>query len=67
MNTIKCPTCHLQVEDETYWETHQTMSDGHVWCTKASTKRVDDMTVAIVNRYKSQIHRTLGNKKRHRQ
>jgi len=30
----KCPTCHLFVEDETFWETHQTMSDGHIWCTK---------------------------------
>ena len=30
----KCPTCHLLIEDDTFWETHQTMSDGHIWCTK---------------------------------
>jgi hypothetical protein len=31
----KCPTCHIFLEDEVFWESHQTMSDGHVWCINA--------------------------------
>jgi hypothetical protein len=63
---IKCPTCYLLVEDETYWKTHQTMQDGHIWCVKGKTTRVDEMTRAIVNRYKAEVKAKYGNKKRHR-
>ncbi len=28
----KCLTCHLLLEDEAFWESHQTMQDSKVWC-----------------------------------
>ena len=28
----KCPECHVELSDEVYWEFHQTMQDGHIWC-----------------------------------
>ena len=29
-----CSTCGMDKEDIEYWDTHQTMSDYKVWCTK---------------------------------
>jgi hypothetical protein len=29
-----CPQCEMNKEDIEYWDTHQTMSDGRVWCVK---------------------------------
>ena len=62
-----CPTCNLSKENEWFWEAHQTMSDGHIWCVNAKTKTVDEMTAAIVSRYKAEVKAKFGNKKRHRQ
>lgn len=53
--------------DDSFWEIHQTLANGDWWCTKPSSTNVDDMTKAIVNRYKAQVKSTFGNKKRHRQ
>ena len=33
MKKNECSKCGLSVKDPIYWDTHQTMSDGHVWCT----------------------------------
>lgn len=64
---MKCEYCEMSKESDSFWEIHQTMSDGSIWCVKFSSKRVDEMTKLIINRYKSQIKETYGNKKRHRQ
>lgn len=64
---MKCDYCEMFKESETFWEIHQTMSDGTIWCTKSSSKRVDEMTKLIVNRYKEEVKQAYGNKKRHRQ
>jgi len=29
-----CNTCGMDKENIEYWDTHQTMSDYKVWCTK---------------------------------
>jgi len=47
----------MDKENINYWETHQTMSDGHIWCT----------TKSIVDKAKAQVKARYGNKKRHRQ
>lgn len=31
---MNCKTCGMDKEDIEYWDTHQTMSDYKVWCTK---------------------------------
>ena len=64
---IKCPTCYLLIEDETFWELHQTMQDGHIWCVKKRSRSVDEMTTAIVSKYRAEVKSKYGNKKRHRQ
>lgn len=66
-DTAKCSTCENTANNDTFWETHQTMQDGHIWCAKSRTKRVEEMTAAIVNRHRANIKSTFGNKKRHRQ
>jgi hypothetical protein len=38
----KCPTCHLENNSEWFWEAHQTMSDGHIWCVNAKRKGKND-------------------------
>jgi hypothetical protein len=43
------------------------MSDGNIWCPKGKTRTVDDMTRAIVNKYKAEVKSKYGNRKRHRQ
>jgi hypothetical protein len=34
MNKNECTKCEESQKDPLFWETHQTMSDGHIWCTK---------------------------------
>lgn len=34
-----CPKCKLSKESDTFWDTHQTMSDGHVWCANRKDKQ----------------------------
>ena len=63
----KCPTCHLELTDDTFWEYHQTMQDSNIWCVKKRSRTVDEMTAAIVSRYKAEVKSKLGNRKRHRQ
>ena len=49
--------CNISKDDEAFWDTPQTMSDGHVWCA----------TKSIVDKAKSEVKSRYGNKKRHRQ
>ena len=35
MKPEECAKCHMYVKDPLFWDTHQTMSDGRVWCTRA--------------------------------
>ena len=49
--------CTISRDDEDFWNTHQTMSDGHIWCA----------TKSIVDKAKAQVKAKYGNKKRHRQ
>ena len=30
----ECIKCEMHNKDPLFWETHQTMSDGKVWCAK---------------------------------
>lgn len=30
----ECEKCEMSKKDPLFWETHQTMSDGQVWCAK---------------------------------
>lgn len=52
---IKC--CTINKDDESFWYTHQTMADGHIWC----------VTKSIVDKAKSDVKLRYGNRKRHRQ
>jgi hypothetical protein len=49
--------CTISKDDESFWDTHQTMADGNIWCPAKS----------IVDRAKAQVKVRYGNKKRHRQ
>ncbi len=49
--------CTILKDDERFWNTHQTMSDGNIWCPAKS----------IVDKAKAQVKAKYGNKKRHRQ
>jgi hypothetical protein len=49
--------CTINKEDDAFWDTHQTMSDGHIWCA----------TKSIVDKAKAQVKAKYGNKRRHRQ
>jgi hypothetical protein len=31
----ECIKCEMSYKDPLFWDTHQTMSEGHVWCTNA--------------------------------
>jgi hypothetical protein len=31
----ECEKCDMSKKDPIFWDTHQTMSDGYVWCTNA--------------------------------
>ena len=63
---ISCIECNQISSDETFYETHQHMSDGRLWCVNRKSRSVEEMTNAIVNRYKAEI-KAKGNKKRHKQ
>lgn len=52
-----CPTCTTAKDSDEFWLTHQTMSDGRIWC----------VTKSIVDKAKLQVKTRYGNKKRHRQ
>jgi len=67
MKKNECSKCEMSVKDPLFWETHQTMSDGNIWCPKGKSKTVDEMTKIIVNKYKAEVKAKYGNKKRHRQ
>ena len=30
----ECIKCEMNYKDPLFWDTHQTMSDGKVWCAK---------------------------------
>jgi hypothetical protein len=30
-----CPICNLDKESDWFWNAHQTMSDGKIWCVNA--------------------------------
>jgi len=62
-----CSKCYLSNESDWFWEAHQTMQDGSIWCVNGKTRTVDEMTTAIVSRYKAEVKAKYGNKKRHRQ
>ena len=34
MKPPACDKCNMITKDPIFWETHQTMSDGKVWCAK---------------------------------
>ena len=37
---MNCPICNLSKESDWFWNAHQTMSDGEIWCVNA--KRPSD-------------------------
>ena len=49
--------CSIPKDSPTFWDTHQTMTDGNIWCA----------TKTIVDKAKSEVKSRYGNKKRHRQ
>ena len=49
--------CTIGRDDDSFWDTHQTMSDGNIWCA----------TKSIVDKAKAQVKSRYGNRKRHRQ
>jgi hypothetical protein len=53
--------CSINKDDEYFWDSHQTMQDGKIWCV------VKTMTDNIVNQFKSEVKVKYGNKKRHNQ
>jgi hypothetical protein len=55
----KC--CSIGRDDESFWDTHQTMSDGNVWCT------IKKITDDIVRKANAEVKTKYGNRKRHRQ
>ena len=64
---ISCIECNQISSSEDFYETHQHMTDGRLWCINYKTRSVDEMTTAIVNRYKAEVKAKYGNRKRHRQ
>ena len=34
----KCETCGLSLDDDSFWDIHQTMQYGNIWCTKKGKK-----------------------------
>jgi hypothetical protein len=49
--------CTISKDNDSFWDTHQTMSDGNIWCA----------TKSIVDKAKAEVKSRYGNKKRHRQ
>jgi hypothetical protein len=49
--------CTISKDDDSFWYTHQTMSDGAIWC----------VTKSIVDKAKKDVRAKYGNKKRHKQ
>jgi hypothetical protein len=37
LKSNECYKCEIAYKDPLFWDTHQTMSDGNIWC--ASAKR----------------------------
>ena len=35
----ECSKCAMSYKDPIFWETHQTMSDGRIWCAKSKSRR----------------------------
>ena len=35
MKASECKKCDMAMKDPIFWDWHQTMSDGNVWCTNA--------------------------------
>jgi hypothetical protein len=35
----ECPKCGISYKDPLVWQTHQTMSDGKIWCTSKGDKK----------------------------
>jgi hypothetical protein len=35
MKKNECVKCGISVKDPIFWDTHQTMSDGKIWCVNA--------------------------------
>ena len=33
-----CEKCYMSKESEWFWEAHQTMSDGRIWCVNAKAR-----------------------------
>jgi hypothetical protein len=61
----KC--CAIDRDNDAFWDTHQTMSDGNIWCPNGRSRSVDEMTTAIVSKYRAEVKSKYGNRKRHRQ
>jgi hypothetical protein len=34
MKDESCKKCQMIIKDPIFWDSHQTMSDGRVWCAK---------------------------------
>ena len=51
----KC--CTINKDSDSFWDTHQTMVDGNIWCPVKS----------IVDKAKAEVKSKYGNRKRHRQ
>lgn len=62
-----CIECNKINTDEDFFDTHQYMSDNRLWCVNKKSRSVDEMTTAIVSKYRAEVKSKYGNKKRHRQ
>jgi hypothetical protein len=61
-----CIQCNKLDTDEDFYETHQWLPD-RLWCVNKKSRSVDEMTTAIVSKYRAEVKSKYGNKKRHRQ
>ena len=39
MKPQECVKCKISVKDPMYWDTHQAMNDGKIWCTNKGDKK----------------------------
>ena len=53
MPTNECTKCEMSLKDPIFWDTHQTMVDGHIWCVESKTTRIDDLTKSILDKYEN--------------
>lgn len=60
----KCLSCHQLIDTEDFWDVHQTMQDGNIWCVR---KTAEIRAKAIVDKAKDEVKSKYGNRKRHRQ